>query len=197
VYAAADKLSGRGRPLDAAALNAGTGRSGRFVDGDLEADLNIVDLNVRSTVHLAKFVLTDMAARGTGKVLLTSSIVAMMPGSFQTMYNASKSFIQSFAEALHDEMRDTDVTVTALMPGPTNTDFFRRTGMLDTAVGKMPFKDDPARMAQQGFDALMRGEQKVVAESTSTKLIGIVSRFLPDSVKAAANRLISMPIARR
>jgi len=87
--------------------------------------------------------------------------------------------------------------VTALMPGPTNTDFFRRTGMLDTAVGKMPFKDDPARMAQQGFDALMRGEQKVVAESTSTKLIGIVSRFLPDSVKAAANRLISMPIARR
>ena len=174
-----------------------TGRGGKFVDGDLEADLNIVDLNVRSTVHLAKFVLADMAARGTGKVLLTSSIVAMMPGSFQTMYNASKSFIQSFAEALHDEMRDTDVTVTALMPGPTDTDFFRRTGMLDTAVGKMPFKDDPAKVAQQGFDALMRGDRKVVAESTSTKLIGIVSRFLPDSVKAAANRLISMPIARR
>jgi short-subunit dehydrogenase len=190
VYAAADKLSGRGRPLDAAALNAGTGRSGRFVDGDLEADLNIVDLNVRSTVHLAKFVLTDMAARGTGKVLLTSSIVAMMPGSFQ-------SFIQSFADALHDEMRDTDVTVTALMPCPTDTQFFRRTGMLDTVVGKMPFKDDPAKVAQQGFDALMQRQQKVVAESTATKLIGLVSRFLPDSVKAAANRLISMPIARR
>jgi short-subunit dehydrogenase len=186
-----------GRPLDAAALNAGAGRGGKFVDGDLEADLNIVDLNVRSTVHLAKLVLTDMAERGTGKVLLTSSIVAMMPGSFQTMYNASKSFIQSFAEALHDEMRDTDVTVTALMPGPTDTDFFRRADMLDTAVGKMPFKDDPAKVAQQGFDALMRGDRKVVAESTSTKLIGIVSRFLPDSVRAAANRLISMPIARR
>ena len=99
---------------------------------------------MRSTVHLAKLVLTDMAERGTGKVLLTSSIVAMMPGSFQTMYNASKSFIQSFAEALNDEMRDTDVTVTALMPGPTDTDFFRRTDMLDTAVGKMPFKDAPA-----------------------------------------------------
>ena len=112
------------------------------------------------------------------------------------MYNASKSFMQSFAEALNDEMRDT-VTVTALMPGPTDTDFFRRADMLDTAVGKMPFKDDPAKVAQQGFDALMRGDRKVVAESTSTKLMGIVNRFLPDSVKAAANRLISMPIARR
>ena len=130
-------------------------------------------------------------------MLLTSSIVAMMPGSFQTMYNASKSFIQSFAEALHDEMRDTDVTVTALMPGPTDTDFFRRTGMLDTAVGKMPFKDDPAKVAQQGFEALMRGERKVVADATSTTLIGIVSRVVPASGKAAANRLISMPIARR
>ena len=121
----------------------------------------------------------------------------MMPGSFQTMHNASKSFIQSFADALHDEMRDTDVTVTALMPCPTDTQFFRRTGMLDTVVGKMPFKDDPAKVAQQGFDALMQRQQKVVAESTATKLIGLVSRFLPDSVKAAANRLISMPIARR
>jgi short-subunit dehydrogenase len=105
--------------------------------------------------------------------------------------------VQSFAEALNDEMRDTDVTVTALMPGPTDTDFFRRADMLDTAVGKMPFKDDPAKVAQQGFDALMRGDRRVVAESTSTKLMGIVSRFLPDSVKAAANRLISKPIARR
>ena len=130
-------------------------------------------------------------------MLLTSSIVAMMPGSFQTMYNASKSFIQSFAEALHDEMRDTDVTVTALMPGPDRHRLLPAHRILDTAVGKMPFKDDPAKVAQQGFEALMRGERKVVAESTSTKLIGIVSRFLPDSVKAAANRLISMPIARR
>jgi uncharacterized protein len=224
VYAAADKLSGHGatvralqvdlrkpqnveklyrdatsmgRTLDAAALNVGTGRGGKFVDGNLESDLNVVDLNVRSTVHLAKFVLSDMAERGTGKVLLTSSIVAMMPGSFQTMYNASKSFIQSFAEGLHDEMRDTDVTVTALMPGPTDTNFFRRTGMLNTAVGMMPSKDDPAKVAQQAFDALMRGDRKVVAESASTKLIGVVSRFLPDSAKAAANRLISMPIARQ
>ncbi|MCW2651704.1 MAG: Dehydrogenase DhgA [Mycobacterium sp.] len=224
IHAAADKLSGTGaearavqvdlrkpenvenlyqnatsmgRPLDAAAFNAGTGRSGRFVDEDLQVDLNIVDLNVRSTVHLAKLVLRDMADRGSGRVLFTSSIVAMMPGSCQTIYNASKSFIQSFAEAIHDELRDTDITVTSLMPGPTDTDFFRRTGMADTALGRMPRKDDPGNVAKQGFDALVRGERKVVAESASTKLVGVASRFLPDSVKAAASRLISMPLGRR
>jgi short-subunit dehydrogenase len=182
-----------GRPLDVVALNAGTGRAGRFIDDDLRADMNIVDLNVRSAVHLAKLVLPAMVQRGSGKVLFTSSIVAMMPGSYQSMYNASKSFIQSFAEALHDELRDTGVTVTALMPGPTDTDFFRRTGMLDTLLGQMPGKDDPAKVARQGFDAMMRGDQKVSAESVLTKAISVASRVLPDSVKAAANRVITTP----
>ena len=98
--------TGDGRPLAAAALNAGSGRVGPFIDGDLDDDLGIVDLNVRSTVQLAKLVLVDMARQGSGKVLFTSSIVAGMPGWNQSMYNASKSFVQSFAEALHDEMRD-------------------------------------------------------------------------------------------
>jgi NAD(P)-dependent dehydrogenase (short-subunit alcohol dehydrogenase family) len=94
-------------------------------------------------VHLAKLVLRDMAARGAGKVLFTSSIVAAMPGSHQSVYNASKSLVQSFAEARHDELRDPDVTITSLMPGSTDTNFFRRAGMEDTRVGRMP-KDDPA-----------------------------------------------------
>jgi short-subunit dehydrogenase len=184
------------RPLDLIALNAGTGRAGRFVDDDLQTDLNVVDLNVRSTVHLAKLVLPAMVERGSGKVLFTSSIVAMMPGSHQSIYNASKSFILSFAEALHDEVRNTGVTVTALLPGATDTDFFRRTGMLDTPVGMMPGKDDPAKVARQGYDALMRGDRKVSAESVLTKAISVASNVLPDSVKAVANRLISTPIDR-
>jgi uncharacterized protein len=181
-----------GRHVDAAALNAGTGRGGPFIEGDLDSDFNVVDLNVRSTVHLSKLVLGDMAARGSGKVLYTSSIVSQMPGSHQSTYNASKSFVQSFAEGLHDEMRDTGVTVTSLMPGPTDTDFFRRVGMADTVVGRMP-KDDPGKVAKQGYDAMMRGEQKVVASSVMSKAIGLANRFLPDSVKAVANRLISQP----
>jgi uncharacterized protein len=184
-----------GRSLDAAVFNAGVGRAGRFVDGDLGMDLSIVDLNVRSTVHLAKLVLRDMAARGDGKVLFTSSIAATMPGSHQTVYNASKSFTQSLAEALYDEMRDTGVTVTSLMPGPTETNFFRRANMLNTVVGRMP-KDDPADVAKQGYDALMKGDRKVVAESLTTKAMGLANRVLPDSVKAVANRLIAKPVGR-
>ncbi|MCT7657307.1 SDR family NAD(P)-dependent oxidoreductase [Mycobacterium deserti] len=178
-----------GRRIDVAALNAGIGGEGPFVDRDLDEDLAIVDLNVRSTVHLAKLVLRDMAERGEGKVLFTSSIVAGMPGWNQTMYNASKSFVQSFVEALHDEMRGTGVTVTSLMPGPTRTEFFRRAGMTDTVLGRMP-KDEPARVAKQGYDALMRGDRKVVAASLFSKAMGISNAFLPDSVKSAANRLI-------
>lgn len=179
-----------GRHLAAAALNAGTGRAGRFVDADLESDMNVVDLNVRSTVHLAKLILTDMAARGAGKLLFTSSLVATMPGSNQSMYNASKSFVQSFAEALHDEMRDSGVTVTSLMPGATDTNFFSRVGMTDTVLGRMP-KDDPAKVARAGFDALMRGQRRVVASSPLSKATGLANKFLPDPVKAVANRLIN------
>jgi short-subunit dehydrogenase len=186
-----------GRTPAAVAFNAGIGRAGRFVDGDLEDDLDIVDVNVRSTVQLAKLVLRDMARVDAGRALFTSSIVAMMPGSYQTMYNASKSFIQSFAEGLHDEFRGTGVSVTALMPGPTDTEFFRRAAMRDTVLGRMPFKDDPAATAKQGYDALMRGDQKVIASSLTSKLTGAAAHVLPDSVKALANRLIVTPFGDR
>jgi short-subunit dehydrogenase len=184
-----------GRVLEAAALNAGVGRGGRFIDTELADDLSIIDLNVRSTVLLAKLVLRDMVNRDSGKVLFTSSVASMMPGSYQTVYNASKSFVQSFAEALHDELRDTSITITALMPGPTDTEFFHRAEMDDTPVGKMS-KDDPALVARQGFDALMRGDQKVVGGGVSSKIMGTVNRVLPDRVKAIGSRVISVPLNR-
>jgi short-subunit dehydrogenase len=184
-----------GRVLSAAALNAGIGRGGRFIETELADDLSIIDLNVRSTVHLAKLVLRDMANREEGKVLFTSSVASMMPGSYQTVYNASKSFIQSFAEALRDELRDTSITITALMPGPTHTNFFHRANLDGAPVGKMS-KDDPAQVARQGFEALMRGDQKVVGGGVSSKIMGTVSRVLPDTVKAVGSRLLSAPLDR-
>lgn len=184
-----------GRTLSAAALNAGVGRGDMFLKSELSDDLDIVDLNVRSTVHLAKLVLRDMANSGQGKVLFTSSIASMMPGSYQPVYNASKSFVQSFAEALRDELRDTSITVTALMPGVTDTNFFHRAKMDDTVAGRMP-KDDPAQVARRGFDALMRGRQKVVAASPLSKAFGTALRVLPDRIKAVVNRVISVPIER-
>jgi short-subunit dehydrogenase len=182
-----------GRQPDAVALNAGIGRAGRFIDGDLAEDMSIIDLNVRSTVHLAKLVLSDMAARGSGRVLFTSSTVAAIAGSHQSMYNASKSFVQNFAEALHDEMRGTGVTVTALMPGPVDTAFFDRAKMRDTLLGGLLPKDDPADVARQGFEAMMRGDQRVVAASAMSKALGAATTVLPDAVKARMNRLIAKP----
>ena len=149
-----------GRPVSAAALNAGVGQGGAFVDTDLADELRIIDLNVTSTVHLAKRLLRDMVARDDGRVLITSSIASTMPGSFQAVYNASKSFLQSFAQALQNELKDTEVTITSLMPGPTDTSFFHRADMDDTAVGQGS-KDDPAQVAKQGFDALMAGKERI------------------------------------
>ncbi len=181
------------RPLQAAALNAGVGAGGAFAtETDLADELQIVDLNVRSTVHLAKHVLGDMVARNEGQVLFTSSIASTMPGSFQAVYNASKSFVQSFSLALRDELKDTDVTITALMPGPTETEFFERADMLDTKVGAGE-KDDPADVAREGFEALMAGKERVVAGSLKTKLQGKGSRLLPDSVKAGMHRDMAEP----
>lgn len=191
-----EKATANGRRLDAAAINAGIGRAGRFVDGNLDEDLAIVDLNVRATVHLAKLVLGDMVERGSGRVLFTSSTVAAMPGSYQSIYNASKSFVQNFAEALHDELRDSGVTVTALMPGPVDTEFFTRAKMRNTPVGGPLPKDDPSDVAKQGYDAMMRGDRKVVAASLMSKALGAANMVLPDGVKARMNRLIAKPMGR-
>jgi uncharacterized protein len=181
------------RSVDVAALNAGVGQGGAFLDTDLTDELSIVDLNVRSTVILAKLVLRDMAARGEGRVLFTSSIASTMPGSYQAIYNASKSFVQSFAEALQQELVDTGITVTSLMPGPTETEFFERAGMADnTRIGQAK-KDDPADVARAGFDALMSGERRVVAASAKTKLQEAAAKVMPDRAKAAMHSAMAKP----
>ncbi|HZA15706.1 MAG TPA: SDR family NAD(P)-dependent oxidoreductase [Pseudonocardiaceae bacterium] len=189
LYAA---ITATGRPVSAAALNAGVGQGGAFIDTDLADELRIIDLNVRSTVHLAKRLLQEMVARNDGRMLITSSIASTMPGSFQAVYNASKSFLQSFAEALGNELKDTKVTITSLMPGPTDTNFFHRANMDDTRIGQGP-KDDPAQVAKHGFHALMEGKNKVVAGSVMTKAQGLASGVLPDKLKAAAHRQMAEP----
>jgi short-subunit dehydrogenase len=188
------RISAAGRPVDAIALNAGIGAGGAFAtDTDLSDELELIDLNVRSTVHLAKHVVADMVARGEGRILFTSSIASTMPGTFQAVYNASKSFVQSFALALRAELEDTGVTVTSLMPGATETEFFERADMLDTKVGADDDKDDPADVARDGFEALMAGKERVVSASLKTKLQGRASRVLPDRAKAALHRGMAEP----
>ena len=181
-----------GRPLAVACLNAGIGRGGAFVDNSLDDELDVIRLNVLGTVHLAKLVLDDMVLADAGRVLVTSSIASEMPGAFMTVYNASKSFVQSFAEALQAELNETEVVVTSLMPGPTDTAFFARAEMTDTPMGQAP-KDDPAKVARQGLDALMAGKDKVAASSVTTKAAALVAGVLPDKVKALLNKKTAEP----
>ena len=179
----------RDRPVEAIALNAGiTARS-----DDLERELALIDLNVRGTVHLARLVTNDMARRGRGRVLLTSSMVAEMAGPHQAAYNASKSFVQSFGLALRDELRDSGVTVTLLMPGPTETPIFARARQQDTLLGASDHKDDPADVARQGFEALMDGRERVATASLLMKAAEVANRFMPEPVKTRINRLIARP----
>jgi len=186
-------VTATGRPLAAAAINAGVGAGGDFAQQtDLSDELRLIDLNVKHTVHLGKRVLRHMVERGEGRVLFTSSIASTMPGPYQAVYNASKSFVQSFAEGVRAEVADSGVTVTSLMPGPTATDFFRRAGLGDTALGQSK-KDDPAQVAEQGFQALMAGKQKIVAGGLMTKAQGLSNKMLPDSVKALAHRKMAAP----
>ena len=192
-----ERLYGRvaqdGRRIDTLVLNAGVGAGGEFArETDLDKELRLVDLNVRSTVHLAKLATRDMVARNEGRILFTSSIASTMPGSFQAVYNASKSFVQSFALAIRDELKDTDVTVTSLMPGPTETEFFERADMQDTKVGASD-KDDPAQVARQGFEALMNGDERVVGGGLQTKAQAVANKVLPDSVKAGMHRKMAEP----
>ncbi|HEY7505196.1 MAG TPA: SDR family NAD(P)-dependent oxidoreductase [Gemmatimonadales bacterium] len=178
-----ERVRARGRPLAAIAINAGVGVGGPFVDNDLEDELRLIDLNVVSVVRLAKYAVRDMVSRGSGRILFTSSIAAELPAPFLAVYGASKAFVQSFAEALHYELKDTGVTVTALQPGPTDTNFFERAEMMDTRVA-VEEKDDPAEVARQGFEAMMAGKHRIVAGSVSNKVQSAAAGVLPEQVKA-------------
>jgi uncharacterized protein len=181
------------RPVDALLLNAGIGAGGRFVEIELADDLRVVDLDVRANVHLAKLVVPAMAKRGSGRVLITSSIAADLPGTLQATYNASKAFLQSFALALRNELADDGVSVTSLMPGPTDTPLFDRApGMDGTLIAEGP-KDDAADVAAAGFAAMMAGKDRAVAASLRTRLEHWGARLLPDAVKAQLNRIAAAP----
>jgi uncharacterized protein len=178
-----EKIKSLGQPVDAIAINAGVGVSGRFVETSIADNLNLINLNVTSAVYLTHRILPDMLSRRAGRILITSSIAANMPGPFMATYNASKAFLKSFAEAIREELKETGVTVTTLMPGATETDFFRRAGMEDTKLGASP-KDSANEVARDGFEALMAGKDHVVAGSFKNKVQATIAHVLPDTVTA-------------
>lgn len=178
-----ESVNKSGRPLDALLLNAGVGVGGSFVQTDLEDELRVIALNATAVVHLAKRLVPRMVNRGEGRVLITASVASTSPAPFLAVYGATKAFDLSFAEALRFELKDTGVTVTALQPGATDTEFFERADMENTKVAQGK-KDDPADVAKAGFEAMMAGKDKVIAASLKAKLEGIAGEVLPETVKA-------------
>jgi len=188
-----DQLYGKinGRSVDALLANAGRGLGKAFLDQDFKEARYVIDTNVTGTVYLIHKVGRDMRARGQGRILITGSIAGFMPGSYQAVYNGSKAFLDSFSYAIREELKDSGVTVTCLMPGATETEFFRRADMLDTKVGTEK-KDDPADVAKDGFKAMMNGEGGVVS-GWQNKLQAAAAHVLPAERLARQHTKMAAP----
>ena len=179
------------RPVAALLANAGHGLGKAFLDQDFQDVRHVIDTNITGTIYLIQKVGRDMRARRAGRILITGSIAGFIPGAYQAVYNGTKAFIDSFSFAIRNELKETGVTVTCLMPGATETEFFERADMMDTKVGTMK-KDDPADVAKTGFDAMMRGAGDVVA-GWQNKLQTAIASVTPAGLLAEQHRRQAKP----
>lgn len=179
------------RPVDHLMANAGHGLGRAFLDQQVSDWRHVIDTNVTGTLYLVQQVARRMVERGQGMVLFTGSIAGLMPGTFQAVYNGSKAFIDSFAWALRNELKGSGVSITTLLPGPTDTDFFERADLLDTKVGQGK-KDDPEMVARTGYEAMKKGEGDVVA-GWKNKVQAAMGAITPESIKAEQHRHMAEP----
>jgi len=177
-------LQSQGIAIDVLVNNAGQGVYGEFEETDIDRELDIINLNISSLVVLTKLFLKDMVEKNSGKILNTASIASKTPGPWQAVYHGTKAFVLSFTEAIREELRDTEITVTALMPGVTDTDFFNKADMLDSkAVQDKEAMADPADVAKDGYEALMAGKDKIISGFKNKVQVGM-GNLMPDSVVA-------------
>jgi uncharacterized protein len=181
----------KGRPVDVLLANAGHGLGGAFLDQDFEEVRHVIDTNITGTIYLSQKIGRDMRSRGEGRILFTGSIAGFTPGSFSATYNGSKAFIDSFSFALRNELKDTGVTVTCLMPGATETEFFERADMMDTKIGQSE-KDDPVDVAKAGYDVMMNGEGDVVT-GFKNKVMSAAALVTPADTLAEQHRKKAEP----
>ncbi len=181
----------RGRPIDLLMANAGHGLGGGFLDQDFAQSRHVIDTNITGTLYLLQKVGHKMRARMQGRILIVGSIAGLMPGTFQAVYNGTKAFLDSFSFALRHELKESGVTVTCLMPGATETEFFERADMQDTKIAQKE-KDDPAEVAKQGYDAMMRGEGDIVT-GWKNKLKSTMAVVIPSDMLAEIHRRMAEP----
>jgi len=184
-------LASRGRPVDALIANAGHGLGHAFLDQEWDQIRHVIDTNVTGTLYFVHKFGREMRDRGQGRILITGSIAGLMPGTYQAVYNGTKAMLDSFAYALRAELKGSGVTVTCLMPGATETDFFERADLQDTKIGSGK-KQPASEVAKAGFEAMLKGEGDVVT-GWSNKLKAAISHILPDSVLAEQHRKETAP----
>ncbi|ATY31364.1 SDR family NAD(P)-dependent oxidoreductase [Sphingomonas psychrotolerans] len=180
-----------GRPIAVLVANAGRGLGQGFLAQDVTEWRKVIDTNVTGTTYLLQKVLQQMVARDEGNVLITGSIAGLIPGAWQAVYNGTKAYLDSLSYALREELKDTRVNVTVLMPGPTETEFFARAGMLDTPVGEAE-KADPAKVAEDGW-AAMTGRKPHVVSGFVNKLQAAMSHITPDTINAKLHTAQAKP----
>ena len=181
----------QGRKVDALLANAGRGLGDGFLDQDFDEVRYVIDTNITGTLDLIQKIGRDMREQGEGRILITGSVAGFIPGAFQAVYNGTKAFLDSFSFALRNELKDSGVTVTCLMPGPTDTEFFSRAGLEDTKVG-VEEKADPAKVAKDGFEAMMNGEGDVVS-GWKNKLQVALAHIAPAGMLAEQHRKMAEP----
>lgn len=178
-----EEVSSQGLQIDVLVNNAGQGVYGEFVDTDIERELDIIQLNVASVVALTKLFLQDMVSRDSGKILNVTSIAGKIPGPLQAVYHGTKAFAHSFTEAIRNELKDTGISITSLLPGATDTDFFNKADMQDAKNVKEGSLADPADVAKDGYEALMKGDDMVIS-GLKNKIQVAMSAVMPDSMVA-------------
>lgn len=177
------ELKSQNIAIDVLINNAGQGQKGKFHEVDLERHLEIMQLNMISLVAITRLFLTDMVKKNQGKILNLASVVSKTPAPEFSVYAASKAFVLSFTEALAKELEETNVTVTALLPGRTDTDFFFKADMTDTKEYQDHDLAEPSKVARDGYEALMSGESRVVSGLQNKAMVGMMNA-LPDSANA-------------
>lgn len=189
-----NEVSRRGILVDILISDAGQGVYGKFIENDLERELAIIQLNINSLVTITKLFVKDMVSRGSGKILNLASIAGKAPGPYQAVYHGTKAFVHSFSEAIRSEVKDTGVSITSLLPGATDTDFFRKAGMLDSKIVQGGNLADPAEVAKDGYEAMLAGKDMVVS-GFKNKILVALGNLTPDSVQAAQMGKMQEPVS--
>lgn len=191
-----DEVTSLGLHIEALVNNAGQGAYGEFKDLDINRELDMIQLNIGGYISMTSCFLPAMLEKGQGKILNIGSIAGEAPGPFQSVYHGTKAFVNTWSAAIQNELKDKGITVTALLPGATDTDFFNKADMNESKIVQETKLADPAKVAKDGYEALMSGDDKIIS-GFKNKVQVAMGNFQPDSMAAASMHKQQEPVDKK